>query len=169
VSGPAATPEIGDHDAVLAARAVELATANARAGQLPFGALVARGDRVLGSGVNTALRDHDPLAHAEVEAVRAACRGEGTLQLAGATLYTSCEPCPLCQTAALTAGVRHIVYAAPKELVPDLEGSPAASDLAAIGRVRDALGTAQALDLVHVDIADAGAPFHAYRERRASG
>ena len=83
-------------------RAVDLAAGNAAAGQLPFGALVVRDGQVLATGVNTALRDHDPAAHAEVEAVRAACRALGVLHLTGAVIYTSCEPCPMCRAVAAT-------------------------------------------------------------------
>jgi guanine deaminase len=104
-----------DRDVALLRRAVELALGNATSGQLPFGAVVARGDDVLATGVNTALRDHDPAAHAEVHAVRAACRTLGTLSLAGSTLYSSCEPCAICHTVAIAAEVERIVYAAPKE------------------------------------------------------
>ena len=74
-------------------RAVELAEQNAAVGQLPFGAVVVRAGKELATGVNTALRDHDPAAHAEVEAVRNACRALGVLHLTGAVIYSSCEPC----------------------------------------------------------------------------
>jgi tRNA(Arg) A34 adenosine deaminase TadA/catechol 2,3-dioxygenase-like lactoylglutathione lyase family enzyme len=93
------------------AEAVRLARENAEAGQHPFGALVVRDGEVLGTGVNETLRRADPTAHAEVEAIRDA----GTADLAGATVVTSCEPCPMCQAAAALAGVTRIVYAAPKE------------------------------------------------------
>jgi len=125
-------PAVGEgRDIGLLRRAVDLAVQNARGGQLPFGAVVSRGDDVLAAGVNTALRDHDPTAHAEVAAVRAACRTLGTLSLAGCTLYSSCEPCPICHAVAIAAEVDRIVYAAPKEWVPDL-GTPFPAVLAGI-------------------------------------
>jgi guanine deaminase len=102
------------------ASAVRLALDNASEGQLPFGALVVADGGVLATGVNTALSDHDPTAHAELAAVRAACRNLETLRLVRATLVSSCEPCAMCHAAALVAGVVRIIYAAPKELVPDL-------------------------------------------------
>ena len=80
----------------LLAETVRLARENAEAGQGPFGALVARDGEVVGIGVNTTIRDSDPTAHAEVEAIRSA-RGA---DLAGATLVSSCEPCRLGQAAA---------------------------------------------------------------------
>ena len=110
----------GPIDEQFLARAVALALDNATGGQLPFGALVVRDGAVLATGVNTALRDHDPTAHAELAAVRAACGELATLQLTDATVVASCEPCAMCHAAALVAGVARIIYAAPKEAVPDL-------------------------------------------------
>jgi guanine deaminase len=72
---------------------------------------VANGE-MLGQGVNRVTRDNDPTAHAEVVAIRRACAVRGDFSLAGATLYTSCEPCPLCLSAALWARVDRVVYAA---------------------------------------------------------
>ncbi|HWR85193.1 MAG TPA: nucleoside deaminase [Rhodoglobus sp.] len=94
------------------ARAIELASANVGEGGGPFGALVVRDGRVLAEGQNRVTRDNDPTAHAEVVAIRAACAGIGDFSLAGATLYTSCEPCPLCLSAALWARVDRVVFAA---------------------------------------------------------
>jgi guanine deaminase len=97
-------------------RAVRLAVENAEAGENPFGALVARDGEVIGTGVNTALRDDDPTAHAESAALRDACRRLGTPELTGAIVVSSAEPCPMCRAAALLAGVSRLVYAAPKEV-----------------------------------------------------
>ncbi len=106
------------------AQAVQLALDNAAAGQLPFGAVVVRDGTVLATGVNTALRDVDPTAHAEVAAVRNACRQLGVQHLGDATIYSSCEPCAICVSVAAAVGITRIVYAAPKEFVPDLEDPP---------------------------------------------
>jgi tRNA(Arg) A34 adenosine deaminase TadA/catechol 2,3-dioxygenase-like lactoylglutathione lyase family enzyme len=106
-------------DAALAGlleRAVRLAVENAEAGEHPFGALVARDGEVLGIGVNTARAGDDPTGHAETAALRDACRRLGTLDLSGAVVVSSSEPCPMCRAAALLAGVSRIVYAAPKEV-----------------------------------------------------
>lgn len=92
--------------------AIRLATANVAAGGGPFGAVVVRDDRVLGSGQNRVTRDNDPTAHAEVQAIRAACRAIGDFTLAGATIYSSCEPCPLCLAASLWSRAARVVYAA---------------------------------------------------------
>jgi lactoylglutathione lyase len=103
-------------EAELLARAVALARANVDAGEEPFGSLVVRDGEILGEGVNTTARDADPTAHAEVAAVREACRRLGTTDLGGATVFTSCEPCPMCRTVAVLAGVTRIVYAVPAEV-----------------------------------------------------
>jgi lactoylglutathione lyase len=95
--------------------AVRLAVDNVAAGQLPFAALVVADDgagEVLGKGVNTSQRDADPTAHAEVEAIRDACRRLGSLDLSGAIVVSSCEPCPMCQAVAASVGIRRIVFAA---------------------------------------------------------
>jgi guanine deaminase len=92
--------------------AVRLAVTNVAEGGGPFGALVVAGGAVLARGVNRVTRDCDPTAHAEVVAIRAACRATGEFSLAGAVLYASCEPCPLCLAAALWSRVDRVVYAA---------------------------------------------------------
>jgi guanine deaminase len=94
------------------AEAVELATRNVAQGGGPFGALVVKDGLVLGRGVNRVTRDNDPTAHAEVCAIRAACAAQGDFRLTGATLYTSCEPCPLCLSSALWARVDRVLFAA---------------------------------------------------------
>jgi guanine deaminase len=93
-------------------RAVTLAIGNVADGGGPFGAVVVRDGAEVASGVNRVTRDLDPTAHAEVMAIRAACQVLGTHSLAGTVLYSSCEPCPLCLTAALWARVDRIVFAA---------------------------------------------------------
>lgn len=92
--------------------AVRLAVDNVAAGGGPFGAVVVREGVAIATGVNRVTRDLDPTAHAEVVAIRAACRALGTFALVGATLYASCEPCPLCLAAGLWARVERVVFAA---------------------------------------------------------
>lgn len=94
------------------ARAVRLAEENVAAGGGPFGAVVVRAGGEIGEGQNRVTRDLDPTAHAEVTAIRRACASLGDFSLAGCVLYTSCEPCPLCLTAALWARLDRVVYAA---------------------------------------------------------
>ncbi len=94
-------------------RAVALARRNLDSGDGgPFGAVIVDAGRVIGEGANQVLRCNDPTAHAEIVAIRAACAAAGAFHLEGATLYSSCEPCPMCLAAAHWARIGRIVYAA---------------------------------------------------------
>jgi guanine deaminase len=92
--------------------AIRLAVLSVRRGGGPFGAVVVRKGRVVGRGHNRVTMDNDPTAHAEVVAIREACRRLKSFSLKGSVLYTSCEPCPLCLSAALWARVDRVVFAA---------------------------------------------------------
>jgi tRNA(Arg) A34 adenosine deaminase TadA len=78
----------------------------------PFGAVVVRDGAVLAVSGNSVLRDNDPSAHAEVNAIRLACKKIGAPNLRGATLFTSCECCPMCYATAYWARIDKIYYAA---------------------------------------------------------
>ena len=77
----------------------------------PFGALIVRGSQVIAEGHNRVLADNDPTAHAEVVAIRGACRSLSTFRLEGCELYTSCEPCPMCLGAIYWARLERVFYA----------------------------------------------------------
>lgn len=105
-----------DADRAFLHRAVALATENVANGGGPFGAIVVdAGGTVIGEGVNRVTRDLDPSAHGEVVAIRAACQTVGDFALPGATLYTSCEPCPMCLATALWARIDQVFYAANRD------------------------------------------------------
>ena len=92
-------------------RAIALASDNVRSGRGgPFGAVVVRDGQIIGEGANSVVRANDPTAHAEVEAIRAACRALGTFTLKGAEIYASCEPCPMCLAAIYWARMDHIWF-----------------------------------------------------------
>ena len=92
-------------------RAIELAIENVRSGRGgPFGAVVVRGGEIAGTGVNSVTASNDPTAHAEVMAIREACRQLGAFQLSGCDLYTSCEPCPMCLGAIYWARLDRVFY-----------------------------------------------------------
>ncbi len=80
-----------------------------REGNVPVGSVIVRDGTVLGAGHNEASSGPDATAHAEVQAIRDACRREGTWDLAGATLYSTMEPCPMCCWALLEAGIGRLV------------------------------------------------------------
>ena len=94
------------------ARAIELATLNVANAGGPFGAVIVRDGELVAEGQNRVTAALDPTAHAEVTAIRAACQAVGDFSLAGMTLYTSCEPCPLCLSASLWARLDRVVFAA---------------------------------------------------------
>jgi len=78
----------------------------------PFGCVIVRDGEVLAAAGNSVLRDNDPSAHAEVNAIRAACKKIGAPNLKGATMFTSCECCPMCYATAYWARIGKIYYAA---------------------------------------------------------
>ena len=96
--------------------AIRLARASVRSGKGgPFGAVVVKRGKVIARGANVVTSDNDPTAHAEVEAIRAACRRLKTFSLHGCELYASCEPCPMCLAAIYWARLDRVFYAATRK------------------------------------------------------
>ena len=100
-------------------RALELAQRAQAEGEVPIGALVVLNDAVIGEGWNRPIAAHDPTAHAEIQAMRAAAAKVGNYRLTGATLYVTLEPCDMCVGAMFHARIARTVYGAkdPKKLV----------------------------------------------------
>ncbi len=93
-------------------RAIALSGAQSKTGDGgPFGAVVARDGRIVAEGVNCVTATHDPTAHAEIVAIRAACQELGTFTLAGCAIYASCEPCPMCLAAIYWARLDRLYFA----------------------------------------------------------
>lgn len=90
--------------------AIRLADESVERGGGPFGAVIVKDGAIVARGANSVTLDNDPTAHAEVNAIRAACRSLGTFDLSGCTVYTSCEPCPMCLAAIYWAGISRIYY-----------------------------------------------------------
>jgi len=93
-------------------RALALARRAAARGEVPVGALVVRGSEIIGEGANCPIGQHDPTAHAEIEALRAAGRALGDYRLTGATLYVTLEPCIMCASAIVHARIDRVVFGA---------------------------------------------------------
>ena len=91
-------------------RALDLATQAVREGEVPVGAVVVRGGVEIGAGANAPIRDADPTAHAEINAIRAASRATGNYRLTGTTLYATMEPCVMCAGAIVHARIERVVY-----------------------------------------------------------
>ncbi len=97
-------------------QAIELAAENVRTRQGgPFGALVVRNNELIATGVNRVTASNDPTAHAEVNAIRAACQKLSTFQLQDCDLYTSCEPCPMCLGSIYWAHLRGYYFACTRD------------------------------------------------------
>jgi tRNA(adenine34) deaminase len=94
------------------ARAVELARAAESEGEVPVGAVLIAGDRVLGEGYNRPITACDPTAHAEIVALRAAAAQAANYRLPGSTLYVTLEPCAMCAGAIVQARVERVVFGA---------------------------------------------------------
>jgi guanine deaminase len=91
--------------------AIELAIENVRSGRGgPFGAVIVRDGQVIASGANCVTSSNDVTAHAEVVAIRNACKTLGSFQLADCDLYTSCEPCPMCMGAIYWARPKNVYF-----------------------------------------------------------
>lgn len=94
-------------------QAIRLAVENVRSGRGgPFAALVVKESRIIASGSNCVTSTNDPTAHAEVTAIREACRALNSFQLTGCEIYTSCEPCPMCLGAIYWARPDRVYFAA---------------------------------------------------------
>lgn len=81
----------------------------------PFGACIVKDGKIIGKGSNHVLANNDPTAHAEVMAIRDACKNIGSYDLTGCTLYTSCYPCPMCLSAIIWSNIKEVYYACTKE------------------------------------------------------
>lgn len=104
---------IDEQDIRFLRHAMQLAEEKSSDGQHgPFGAVIVKEGRILAEGWNQVVATQDPTAHAEVVAIRRACRLIGDWKLTGCTLYASCEPCPMCLAAVYWARIERVVYAA---------------------------------------------------------
>jgi tRNA(Arg) A34 adenosine deaminase TadA len=99
-------------DADFLRQAIAVCQQGIAAGQSPFGAVIVRDGRVVASAHNTVWRDLNPTAHAEINALRAAASALATIALHGCTLYSTCEPCPMCLAATHWAKVDRVVFGA---------------------------------------------------------
>ncbi|MBC7948744.1 MAG: nucleoside deaminase [Chitinophagaceae bacterium] len=87
----------------------------------PFGCVIVKDSKIIGEGNNRVTSTNDPTAHAEVVAIRAACKQLDTYQLEGCDIYTSCEPCPMCLGAIYWARPRRVIYANTREEAAAIE------------------------------------------------
>ncbi len=86
----------------------------------PFGAIIVKDGKIIGEGNNGVTSTNDPTAHTEVTAIRNACKNIDNFQLDGATIYSSCEPCPMCLAAIYWARIERVVYACTRDDAADI-------------------------------------------------
>lgn len=143
-------------------RAIEIAVANVEDGRGgPFGAVVLCEERIIATGANRVVPANDPTAHAEVVAIREACRILNRFQLDDCVIYTSCEPCPMCLGAIYWARLREVYFAASRE-----DAAAAGFDDSLIYREIPLAPSERSIGMRHVACPDAGAPFRAWAGKR---
>lgn len=123
----------------------------------PFGALIVRGGEVIAEGWNAVTTLNDPTAHAEVMAIREACRRLGSFSLPDCEIVTSCEPCPMCLGAIYWARLKHIYYANTRR-----EAAAVGFDDAAIYDEMPKLPEARSVPSTRLVVAESAAPFAAW-------
>ena len=104
-----------DQHATFMQQAIKLAKQNIQHGGGPFGALIVKNNTIIGSGANQVTQYNDPTAHAEIVAIRAACKSLHTFSLEGCAIYSSCEPCPMCLSAIYWAKISKLYFGATHE------------------------------------------------------
>ena len=112
---------ITEQDRAFMREAIRLANESVRCGGGPFGAVVVKDGEIVAGSANRVTIDNDPTAHAEVNTIREACRKLGTFDLSGCSIYTSCEPCPMCLGAIYWAHIDRIYYGNTRKDARDIE------------------------------------------------
>ncbi|MBR1934166.1 MAG: nucleoside deaminase [Prevotella sp.] len=115
------TTIITEQDRKFMREAIRLASESVRHGGGPFGAVVVKDGQIVAGSSNRVTIDLDPTAHAEVNTIREACRRLGTFDLSGCTIYTSCEPCPMCLGAIYWAHIDRIYYGNTRKDARDID------------------------------------------------
>ncbi|HEY9140906.1 MAG TPA: nucleoside deaminase [Bryobacteraceae bacterium] len=139
---------------------IEQATESVRRGGGPFAALVAKDGAVIASGTNRVTAANDPTAHAEMVAIREACRALGTFQLTGCDVYCSCEPCPMCLGALYWARPARIFFGATAA-----DAAAAGFDDSFIYHQLSLPHAGRAIPMIHVTDQSAKRPFEEWAAR----
>ncbi len=143
------------------ARAIQLAIENVRAGQGgPFGAVVVKDGAIISEGVNRVIVSRDPTAHAEIVAIRDACRKHGAAELKSCELYSTCEPCPMCLGAIYWSRLSRVYFGALAE-----DASRAGFDDSFIYREMGQPKEERTLPMVQMMRQEALAAFRAWQEK----
>jgi len=140
-------------------QAVDLACDNVASGGGPFGALVVKNQRIIASSGNRVTANLDPTAHAEIMAIRLACQRLGDFQLTGCTLYTSCEPCPMCLGAIYWARLQAVYFACNR-----FDAAAAGFDDSFIYDEIPKLPDERSIGMHYIDLVGSASPFQAWRQ-----
>ena len=92
-------------------RAIELSKESINSGGGPFGSVIVKNDKIISEGINRVTVNNDPTAHGEIVAIRNACKELNTFNLSNCSLYSSCEPCPMCMSAIYWSRIGKVYYA----------------------------------------------------------
>jgi guanine deaminase len=150
-----------DNDSKFLKEAIALAKKGVEQGTGgPFGCVIVRDGVVVGKGCNQVTSTNDPTAHAEVVAIRDACRHLGAYQLTDCDLYTSCEPCPMCLGAIYWARPRRVIYACTRD-----EAAGAGFDDAVIYQEINIPVTERKIPFDHQSLQEAAALFGLWKEK----
>jgi len=141
-------------------QAIDLAVENVRRNGGPFGALVVRDGIVIATGTNQVTRSNDPTAHAEIVAIREACRVLGDFQLSGCDVYSSCEPCPMCLGALYWARPARVFFAATQQ-----DAAAAGFDDSFIYREIDLPHAQRSIPILHIADEQATRPFQEWARK----
>lgn len=142
--------------------AVRMAEDHVRSGGGPFAAILVKDGKKVSAGVNTVEADSDPSAHAEMSAIREACRSAGTADLTGYVLYASGEPCPMCLGVSYLSNISEIRYACSKEEAGLAVGFP--DKAAGYFSDRQLPPEDRRVPFIHVPVNNRLAPFSAWAE-----
>lgn len=139
-------------------KTIDMAIENVRDGGGPFAAIVVRNGQVIGTGTNLVHQHHDPSAHAELIAIREACKTLSSIDLSDCVLYASGEPCPMCLGAAYWATVGKVYYACSK--TEALEGADFGNPLDSFFQDQQEAPENRAIPFIQLSAKESLAPFH---------
>jgi guanine deaminase len=147
-------------DEMFLQRAIEVAVENVSIGGGPYGAVIVKDGRMISSSGNRVTQNLDPTAHAEIMAIREACRTLNDFQLKGCVLYTSCEPCPMCLGAIYWARLDIVYFACDR-----FDAAAADFDDSFIYDEISVSPLDRKIAMVHLNLADARLPFRIWAEK----
>jgi guanine deaminase len=148
-------------DEVFLQQAVDLAVENAESGQGgPYGAIIVKDNRLIAASGNKVTTTIDPTAHAEVMAIRLACKALNDFQLQGCILYSSCEPCPMCLGAIYWARLAKVYFACSR-----YDAAAANFDDSFIYDEISVLPHQRSIAMMHVNLPNALEPFKIWAEK----